>query len=107
VVGEQDDPSDDISGGQQAMSGLLGKFGTIDGVLAYNDESAVGAYTAMRSEGRKDFKVDGINGSSLGLSALESGRVSAIVQVDAVDQGGSGASWASELAAIKGGELSH
>jgi ABC-type sugar transport system substrate-binding protein len=87
VIGEQDNPSDDIPGGQQAMSGLLGKFGTIDGVLAYNDESAVGAYTAARNEGRTGIKIIGINGSSLGLSALRAGHVSAIVQVDAVNQG--------------------
>src|SRR5579884_1190505 len=48
VLGDEDNPTDDISGGQRAMAGLLGKFGTIDGVLAYNDESAVGAYTAAR-----------------------------------------------------------
>jgi ribose transport system substrate-binding protein len=87
VVGEQDNPSDDIPGGRQAMSGLLGKFSKIDGVLAYNDESAVGAYTAARSAGRTNIKIVGINGSSLGISALKAGHVSAIVQVDAVNQG--------------------
>jgi ribose transport system substrate-binding protein len=141
VIGEQDNPSDDIPGGQQAMAGLLGKFGTIDGVLAYNDPSAVGAYTAARNEGRNGIKIIGINGSSLGISALKAGHVSAIVQVDAVNQGaqaagaaynvltkqglplpnvvvrsprlltpenvGTAATWASELAQIKGGRLSH
>lgn len=141
VLGEQDNPSDDIPGGQQAMSGLLGKFGSIDGVLAYNDESAVGAYTAARNEARSGIKIIGINGSSLGLSALHAGHVSAIVQVDAVNQGAQAAgaaydeltkqgtplpnvvvrsprlitaqnmksvsSWATELAQIKAGHLSH
>lgn len=87
VLGDQDNQTDDISGGQQAMTGLLGKFGTIDGVLAYNDESAVGAYTAARGEGRTGIKITGINGSSIGLDALRAGHVSAIVQVDAVNQG--------------------
>lgn len=87
VLGDQDNPTDDISGGQQAMTGLLGKFGTIDGVLAYNDESAVGAYTAARGEGRTGIKIIGINGSSIGLDALRAGHVNAIVQVDAVYQG--------------------
>jgi ribose transport system substrate-binding protein len=87
VVGEQDNPTDDIPGGRQAMSGLLGKYADIDGVLAYNDESAVGAYTAARSAGRSGIKIIGINGSSLGLSALKADHVSAIVQVDAVNQG--------------------
>jgi ribose transport system substrate-binding protein len=87
VIGEQDNPSDDIPGGQQAMAGLLGKYGSIDGVLAYNDPSAVGAYTAARNEGRSGIKIIGINGSSLGISALKAHHVSAIVQVDAVNQG--------------------
>jgi ABC-type sugar transport system substrate-binding protein len=87
VIGEQDNPSDDIPGGQKAMSGLLGKFGTIDGVLAYNDPSAVGAYTAIRDEGRSGIKIIGINGSTLGVGAVKSGHISAVVQVDAVNQG--------------------
>ena len=55
------------------MSGLLGTYSDIDGVLAYNDESAVGSYTAARSAGRNDIKIVGINGSSLGISALDAG----------------------------------
>jgi ribose transport system substrate-binding protein len=87
VVGEGDNASDDIPGGNKAMAGLLGKYSNIDGVLAYNDESAVGAYTAARTAGRTGIKVIGINGSSLGLSALRAGHISAVVQVDAVGQG--------------------
>lgn len=87
VIGEQDNPSDDIPGGQQAMSGLLGKYGSIDGVLAYNDPSAVGAYTAARDEGRSGIAIIGINGSSLGVTALKAGHIAAVVQVDAVNQG--------------------
>jgi ABC-type sugar transport system substrate-binding protein len=97
VIGEQDNPSDDIPGGRQAMSGLLGKYSDIDGVLAYNDESAVGAYTAARSAGRNDIQIIGINGSSLGISALEAGHVAAIVQVDAVGQGAQAAGAAYNL----------
>jgi ribose transport system substrate-binding protein len=87
IVGESDNATDDIPGGNKAMAGLLGKYSKIDGVLAYNDESAVGGYTAARSAGRNSIKFIGINGSSLGLSALKAGHVSAIVQVDAVNQG--------------------
>jgi ribose transport system substrate-binding protein len=104
VVGEQDNPTDDITGGRQAMSGLLGKYSDLDGVLAYNDESAVGAYTAARSAGRNDIKIVGINGSSLGISALKAGRVAAIVQVDAVNQGAQAAA-AAYVALTKQGKL--
>lgn len=102
VIGEQDNPSDDITGGQKAMSGLLGKFGQIDGVLAYNDPSAVGAYTAARNEGRSGIKIIGINGSSLGISALKAGHVSAIVQVDAVNQGAQAAAAAYDVLTKQG-----
>jgi len=87
VLGEQDNATDDIPGGALAMTGLLARFPTINGVLAYNDESAVGAYTAARSEGRTGIKIIGINGSSVGTAAVSAGHVAAIVQVDAVGQG--------------------
>ncbi len=105
VVGEQDNPTDDIPGGRQAMSGLLGKYSDIDGVLAYNDESAVGSYTAARSAGRNDIKIIGINGSSLGISALKAGHVAAIVQVDAVNQGAQAAAGAYNVLTKQGGRL--
>ena len=102
IVGEQDNPTDDITGGRQAMSGLLGRYSSIDGVLAYNDESAVGAYTAARSAGRNGIKIIGINGSSLGVSALKSGHVAAIVQVDAVNQGAQAAGAAYDVLTKQG-----
>lgn len=102
VIGEQDNPSDDITGGQQAMAGLLGKYGSIDGVLAYNDPSAVGAYTAARNEGRSGIKIIGINGSSLGISALKAHHVSAIIQVDAVNQGAQAAAAAYDVLTKQG-----
>ena len=105
VIGEQDNPTDDIPGGRQAMSGLLGKYSDIDGVLAYNDESAVGSYTAARSAGRNDIKIVGINGSSLGISALDAGHVAAIVQVDAVNQGAQAAAGAYAVLTKQGGRL--
>ena len=105
VVGQEDDPTDDIPGGRQAMSGLLGKYSDIDGVLAYNDESAVGSYTAARSAGRNDIEIIGINGSSLGISALEAGHVAAIVQVDAVNQGAQAAAGAYNVLTKQGAGL--
>jgi ABC-type sugar transport system substrate-binding protein len=87
VLGEQDNATDDIPGGALAMTGLLARFPTINGVLAYNDESAVGGYTAARSEGRTGIKIIGINGSSVGTTAVRAGQVAAIVQVDEVGQG--------------------
>jgi ABC-type sugar transport system substrate-binding protein len=101
VIGEQDNPTDDVTGGRQAMAGLLGKFGSFDGVLAYNDPSAVGAYTAARSAGRS-FKIIGINGSSLGISAVKAGHIAATVQVDAVNQGAQAAGAAYDVLTKQG-----
>jgi ABC-type sugar transport system substrate-binding protein len=102
VIGQQDNPSDDVTGGRQAMAGLLGKYGTIDGVLAYNDPSAVGAYTAARSAGRPGIKIIGINGSTLGISAVKSGQIAATVQVDAVNQGAQAAGAAYDVLTKQG-----
>ena len=107
IIGEQDNPSDDINGGQRAMSGLLGKYSKIDGVLAYNDPSAVGAYTAARSGGRTGIKIIGINGSSLALTALKAGHIAATIQVDAVGQGAQAAGAAYDVLTKQGLPLPH
>jgi ABC-type sugar transport system substrate-binding protein len=98
---------DDINGGQRAMSGLLGKYSKIDGVLAYNDPSAVGAYTAARSGGRTGIKIIGINGSSLALTALKAGHIAATIQVDAVGQGAQAAGAAYDVLTKQGLPLPH
>ena len=87
IVGEQDVTVTNVSGGQTAMTGLLGQYSGIQGVLAFNDTTAVGAYTAARDEGKSTIKIVGINGSSTGIDAVKAGHVSAIIQVDAVGQG--------------------
>jgi ribose transport system substrate-binding protein len=87
VVGEQDVTVTNVSGGQTAMTGLLGKYPDIQGILAFNDTTAVGAYTAARDEGKSTIKIVGINGSSTGIDAVKAGHVAAIIQVDAVGQG--------------------
>jgi len=87
VVGEQDVTVTNVAGGQTAMTGLLGRYSDIEGVLAFNDTTAVGAYTAARDEGKTTIKIVGINGSSTGIDAVKAGHVSAIIQVDAVGQG--------------------
>src|SRR5207248_2421261 len=41
VLGRGDNRTDDAAGGEQAMNGLLGRFASFDGVIAYNDPSAL------------------------------------------------------------------
>ena len=86
VVGSQDNPSDDVTGGEKAANALLQRHSDIDAVIGYNDPSALGAVIAARSAGRK-VTVIGLNGSSDGISAVKAGRLAATVQVDPIGIG--------------------
>lgn len=86
VLGEQDNPSDDVTGGEKAANGLIQRYANMNAVVCYNDPSALGAITAARGAGRK-LTVIGLNGSSDGLAAVRAGREAATVQVDSVGWG--------------------
>ncbi len=86
VVGTQDNPSDDVTGGEKAANGLLQRYPDMDGVIGYNDPSALGTAAAARGAG-KTLVIVGNNGSSDGLTAVKGGRIAATVQVDPVGWG--------------------
>ncbi|MFN8224120.1 MAG: sugar ABC transporter substrate-binding protein [Gaiellales bacterium] len=86
VLGTQDNPSDDVTGGEKAANGLLQRYQDMDGVIGYNDPSALGASAAARGAGRK-IVIVGLNGSSDGLNAVKAGRIAASVRVDPVGWG--------------------
>jgi ribose transport system substrate-binding protein len=86
VLGTQDNPSDDVTGGEQAANGLLQRYPDMDAVIGYNDPSALGAVAAARGAGRT-LTVVGLNGSSDGIEAVRGGRIAATVQVDPVGWG--------------------
>ena len=86
VVGTQDNPSDDVTGGEKAGNALLQRNKTVDSVIGYNDPSALGAVIAARSTGR-DITVVGLNGSSDGIAGVKSGKLIATVQVDPIGIG--------------------
>jgi len=86
VVGSQDNPSDDVTGGESAANGLLQRYSDMNAVIGYNDPSAIGAFTAARGLSRK-LTIVGLNGSSDGLAAVRAGHEAATVQVDAVGWG--------------------
>lgn len=83
-AGRTDNPSDDIAGGEEAMTELLNQHPDIAGLIAYNEESATGAAAAARATGA-DLPLIGNNGGSLGFSSVESGRIDATVQMQVVD----------------------
>ena len=86
VVGTQDNPSDDVTGGEKAANALLQRNSDIEAVIGYNDPSALGAVIAARSSGTQ-ISVIGLNGSSDGISGVKSGRLAATVQVDPIGLG--------------------
>ncbi len=86
IVGEQDNPTDDVTGGTTAANGLLQRYSDMTAVLGYNDPSAIGAYTAARGLHRS-LTVIGVNGSSDGFTAVKAGHEAATVQVDVVGWG--------------------
>jgi ribose transport system substrate-binding protein len=86
IVGSQDNPSDDVTGGEKAANGLVQRYSDMDAIIGYNDPSALGAVIAARGAGRQ-IAVVGLNGDSAGLAAVKSGKLAATVRVDPVGWG--------------------
>jgi ribose transport system substrate-binding protein len=86
IVGTQDNPSDDVTGGEKAANGLVQRFSDMNAIIGYNDPSALGAVIAARGAGRK-LTVVGLNGDSAGLAAVKAGKLAATVRVDPVGWG--------------------
>jgi ribose transport system substrate-binding protein len=81
ILGEQDNATDDVAGGQTAMNVLLGKYPSIDGIIAYNDPSALGAEAAARAAGRSLIAI-GQNGGSDARAGVASGQEAASIFVN-------------------------
>lgn len=86
IVGTQDNPSDDVTGGEKAANGLVQRYSNMTAVIGYNDPSALGAVIAARGAGKK-LPIIGLNGDSAGLQAVKSGKLAATVRVDPVGWG--------------------
>jgi ribose transport system substrate-binding protein len=86
VLGTQDNPSDDVTGGEKAANGLVQRYSDMTAVIGYNDPSAIGASIAARGAGRK-VTIVGLNGDSAGLQAVKNGKLAATVRVDPVGWG--------------------
>lgn len=77
-----DNPSDDIAGAEQVVSQAITKHqGEIDAVMAYSDSTAVGASTAFKNAGLEMPIVVGMNGDEIGVKAIESGQMSAMIDL--------------------------
>lgn len=86
IVGTQDNPSDDVTGGEKAANGLVQRYPDMTAIMGYNDPSALGASIAARGASRK-LTIVGLNGDSAGLAAVKAGRIAATVRVDPVGWG--------------------
>lgn len=87
VVGKASNPSDDIAGGERAMTELLGNYPDIAGVIGYNDPSAIGAAAAARAQGKEGLVFGGQNGGSDALEAIRAGRLSYTAKLDPPSMG--------------------
>jgi ribose transport system substrate-binding protein len=87
VVGNATNPSDDIAGGETAMTEILANWPDIDGVIGYNDPSAIGAAAAARAQGREGLVFGGQNGGSDAFEAIRAGRLSYTAKLDPPSMG--------------------
>lgn len=71
----------------QVFENLMQRFPQIDGVMASNDDMAVGVVEAAATAGRKGVKVSGIDCIPDALAAIKEGRMLGSVDTAAHDQG--------------------
>jgi len=84
VVSEVQSKSDDASGGEGAMQGLLKE--SVDGLLCYTDQVCVGARASAKQAGQDIVNV-AVGGGPAGIEAVKNGQLTATLQTDAVQQG--------------------
>jgi ribose transport system substrate-binding protein len=76
------DQTDSLSGGQTAMQDAITRYhGNINAVMAYTDESAIGAANALQQAGIKKTVIVGQQGNADGISALRAGRIQGDIDV--------------------------
>lgn len=77
-------PTDNIAGGRLVTEEAITKFhGNIQAVMAYNDDSAIGAAVALRHAGINTAKVVivGQNGDPEGVQAIKDGQMSMMMDI--------------------------
>jgi len=77
-----DNPTDNLAGGEKVASQAITRFhGQVGAVMAYNDDSAIGAAIALRNAGVKNPVIVGQNGDPQGVKAIKSGQMTAMVDI--------------------------
>jgi len=81
-LGTVDNQTDDIAGGETVASQAATKYhGNIRAVMAYNDDSAIGAAIAFKNAGIKNPVIVGQNGDPQGVAAIKDGQMSAMIDI--------------------------
>lgn len=87
-LGEVYNSTDNEAGGLKAMQQAIARWGhEINGVIAYNDLSAIGAAIALKQAGMTNVVITGRNGGLNGRRALEDHEISAMDDILPWDQG--------------------
>ena len=87
ILAEVDNPTDDAAGAQTLVEQAMARFPNINAVYAYNDPSALGAYSALTSAGKTGVVITGSNGSSDGIQGVKDGKLIATWDLEPVLQG--------------------
>ena len=81
-LGTVENQTDDIAGGEKVASEAATRFhSNIQAVMAYNDDSAIGASDAFRTAGVTHAVIVGQNGDPEGVNAIKTGQMSAMVDI--------------------------
>jgi len=77
-VDQVDNPTDDAAGAQPVVEQALLNNEDLQAIMAYNEPSALGAYSAVQAAGREaDILITGANGTESGIEAVEAGEIAA------------------------------
>lgn len=88
ILGESDNKDDTVSGGAAAATGLVEDNPSMNVLFTYNEDTALGAYSVVRSSGRlHDVKIFSNNGATEGIQGVKAGSIFATWQFDAIGAG--------------------
>ncbi|RST77191.1 hypothetical protein D4T97_001450 [Siminovitchia acidinfaciens] len=104
-VGQQDNPTDNISGAEPLMSNILTKNPNLKALFTYNDESAIGAAQAVLNANKKLYSAEnpegimiiGFNAEESGIEAIEQGKEYATFNLNPVKAGAASVDYIHQL----------
>ena len=86
-LGRVDNQSDDAEGGRQAVEQALVKYPKVDAIVAYNDPTALGAYSAVSARGKINIKVIGNQMQPEAVKSIAKGQIDGSWDFNPVESG--------------------